>query len=144
MTKDEADIRAIIADHAKALYAKDIDLLFAHNATDFLSYDLAPPLQHKGRAADARAGTQSWFATWKSPIGWEDRDLAIIVGDRVAFSTALAHMTGTKIDGEEISLWLRVTNGFAKENGAWKIIHIHHSVPFYMDGSFKACVDLKP
>jgi hypothetical protein len=23
----------------------------------------------------------------------------------------------------------RVTNGFAKEKGAWKIVHIHHSVP---------------
>jgi PhnB protein len=144
MTKDEADIRDIIADHAKALYAKDIDLLFAHNAVDFRTFDLAPPLQHKGSGADARAGTTSWFATWKSPIGWEDRDLAITVGDRVAFSTALARMTGTKVDGEEVSLWFRVTNGFVKENGAWKIVHIHHSVPFYMDGSFKACVDLKP
>ena len=26
----------------------------------------------------------------------------------------------------------------------WKIMHEHSSVPFYMDGSFKAAVDLKP
>jgi ketosteroid isomerase-like protein len=144
MTKDEADIRAIIADYAKALHARNVDQLFAHKAADYLSFDLAPPLQHKGSGTDARAGTTSWFATWKGPIGWEDRDLAITVGDRVAFSTALAHMTGTKVDGEEVALWFRVTNGFVKENGAWKVVHIHHSVPFYMDGSFKACVDLKP
>jgi PhnB protein len=144
MTKDEADIRAIIADHAKALHAKDIDLLFAHNAADFRAFDLAPPLQHKGSGADARAGTTSWFATWKSPIGWEDRDLAITIGGDVAFSTGLARITGTKVDGEEVSIWFRVTTGFAKESGAWKIVHIHHSVPFYMDGSIKACVDLEP
>ena len=144
MSKDEADIRAIIADHAKALHAKDIDLLFAHSAADFLSFDLAPPLQSKGSGANARAETEGWFATWKSPIGWEDRDLAITIGDSVAFSTALSHMTGTKVDGEEVSLWFRVTNGFVKENGAWKVVHIHHSVPFAMDGSFKAAIDLKP
>ena len=144
MTKDEADIRAILADQVKALHAKDAELLFAHSAADFLSFDLAPPLQSKGSGANARAETEGWFATWKSPIGWEDRDLAITIGDSVAFSTALSHMTGTKVDGEEVSLWFRVTNGFVKENGAWKVVHIHHSVPFAMDGSFKAAIDLKP
>jgi len=28
--------------------------------------------------------------------------------------------------------------------GAWKDRHEHISVPFYMDGSVKAAVDLKP
>ena len=144
MTKDEADIRAILADQVKALHDKNAALLFAHSAADFLSFDLAPPLQHKGSGAGARAETEGWFATWKTPIAWEDRDLAITVGDTVAFSTSLSHMTGTKVDGEEVSLWLRVTNGFVKENGAWTCVHIHHSVPFAMDGSFKAAIDLKP
>jgi ketosteroid isomerase-like protein len=30
------------------------------------------------------------------------------------------------------------------EHGAWKIAHEHTSVPFYMDGSFRAAIDLKP
>jgi len=144
MTKDETEIRAIIADHAKALYAKNADLLFAHNAKGMLSFDLAPPLLHKADAPDARKSTEAWFATWKGPIGWEDRDLVVTASEDVAFSTSLAHMTGTKTDGAEVSLWLRSTNGFRKENGEWKIVHAHSSVPFAMDGSFKACIDLKP
>ena len=121
-----------------------MDLLLAHSAEGFLSFDLDPPLQHKGDVAKARQAIEAWFATWKSPIGLEDHDLVVTAGADVAFSTSLRHMTGTKTDGAEVSLWFRSTNGFRKENGAWKIVHSHSSVPFYMDGSFKACVDLKP
>jgi ketosteroid isomerase-like protein len=31
-----------------------------------------------------------------------------------------------------------------KTNGQWRIVHDHSSVPFYMDGSYRAAVDLKP
>jgi PhnB protein len=144
MTKDEADIRAIIADHSKALYAKNADQLSAHNAADFFSFSLDPPLLHKGSAPDAKSQTEAWFATWKGPIGWEDRDLHVTAGGDVAFATSLAHITGTKTEGYDVSLWFRSTTGFRKENGAWKVVHAHSSVPFYMDGSFKAAVDLKP
>jgi hypothetical protein len=33
---------------------------------------------------------------------------------------------------------------FRKIDEEWKIVHEHESVLFYMDGSFKAAVDLKP
>ena len=66
------------------------------------------------------------------------------IASKAAGVKAMRNMTGTKTDGAEASLWFRSTNGFRKENGAWKIVHSHSSVPFYMDGSFKACVDLKP
>jgi PhnB protein len=144
MSKDEAEIRSIIADYAKAHYAKNADLLFAHSAQGFLSFDLAPPLQHKVDVAQARQDTEDWFVTWKGPIGWEDDDLVVTAGENVAFSTSLTHMSGKKTDGAEVSLWFRSTNGFRKENGEWKMVHTHSSVPFRMDGSFKACVDLKP
>ncbi len=144
MTKDEADIRKIIADRSKALYAKNADLLFADNAVDFFSFDLDPPLQHKGNAPNARRNAEAWFATWKGPISREDRDLHVVANGDVAFATSLAHMTGTKAEGYDVSLWFRTTTGFRKENGKWKIVHAHSSVPFAMDGSFKACVDLKP
>jgi ketosteroid isomerase-like protein len=144
MTKDQAAIRSILADHARAHFAKDVDLSLAHSAEGFMSFDLDPPLLHKGDAAKARQAIEAWFATWKSPIALEYHDLAVTAGADVAFSTSLTHMTGTKTDGAEVSLWFRSTNGFRKENGAWKIVHSHSSVPFYMDGSFKACVDLKP
>ncbi len=47
-------------------------------------------------------------------------------------------------DGEKVDMWLRETLCFRKIDGKWKITHEHESVPFCMDGSFKAAVDLKP
>ena len=45
---------------------------------------------------------------------------------------------------EKVDLWVRCTAGLSRRGGAWKITHQHTSVPFLMDGSFKAAVDLKP
>ena len=44
----------------------------------------------------------------------------------------------------ETDVWFRHTIGLRKIDGRWKIVHSHESVPFYMDGSDKAAVDLKP
>jgi ketosteroid isomerase-like protein len=97
MTKDEAEIRSIIADRAKAHHAKNVDLLLAHGGEGFLSFDLAPPLRNKGGSPkEARREIEAWFAIWKGPIGLEERDLVVTAGDNVAFSTSLTHMTGTK------------------------------------------------
>jgi PhnB protein len=53
-------------------------------------------------------------------------------------------MRGTKTDGEKVDLWFRQTLGLARHADIWKIVHEHESVPFYMDGSYRAAVDLKP
>jgi ketosteroid isomerase-like protein len=87
---------------------------------------------------------ESWFATWQGPIGTEIRDLAIDVSGDLGVSHSLNLMTGTAASGHEVKLWYRQTLSFRKVNGAWKIAHEHTSVPFYMDGSFRAATDLKP
>lgn len=43
-----------------------------------------------------------------------------------------------------MDFWIRLNLGLRKAGGAWKIIHEHESVPFLMDGSDKAALDLKP
>ena len=126
MTKEEAEIRSIIADRAKAHHDKNVDLLLAHGGEGFLSFDLAPPLRNKG-GSSKEARREIEFATWKGPIGLEERDLVVTAGDNVAFSTSLTHMTGAKTDGAEVSLRFRSTNGFRNENGKWKIVHAHSS-----------------
>jgi PhnB protein len=138
---DEAKIREMLNDYAKALYAKNAEQSFAHQAEDFMAFSLAPPLRHRG---GDKAGTEAWFATWKGPIGWENRDVKIAASGDVAFATSLGHITGTKVDGEQVDLWTRCTDCFRKIGGEWKIVNAHSSVPFYMDGSYKAAIDLKP
>lgn len=131
--------RAIQARNA-ALSAKDVAGVMASGAPGFVSYSLAPPLKETG----GKAGLASWFGTWDGPIGIELKDLKITAGDTAAFAHGLAHMTGRKTDGETIDLWYRITFGLRIFRGEWRIVHEHSSTPFYMDGSFRAAVDLTP
>jgi PhnB protein len=62
----------------------------------------------------------------------------------VAFAYALHHLTGTRVGGAPVSLWMRSTLGLRYTIAGWTIVPAHTSVPFYMDGSFKAAVDLEP
>jgi len=62
----------------------------------------------------------------------------------VAYAYGLQRMTGTKTDGEEVELFFRATACFRRDNGRWRITHMHNSVPFAMDGSDKALLHLKP
>jgi PhnB protein len=39
---------------------------------------------------------------------------------------------------------MRMTMILERVNGAWKVVHEHSSVPFYMDGSLRPAFDLKP
>ncbi|HEY4125160.1 MAG TPA: nuclear transport factor 2 family protein [Rhizomicrobium sp.] len=142
--RDEAQIRSILNEAEKALYSKDADAIVAHYADDIVIANLAPPLCRQGAAARDTAGIEQWLDTWKGPIGWEARDLHIEIGGDIAFAHGLNRMSGTKRDGGTPVLWTRSTYCFRRENGEWKIVHNHNSVPFYMDGSFRAATDLKP
>jgi uncharacterized protein (TIGR02246 family) len=139
---DDTRIRSVVEDWANALRAKDVDALMAHTAPDLLAFDLAPPLQH-GRDA-VRRGLEAWFPTFKGRIGYEITGLRITAGEDVAFCHSLNRLSGTRTDGSQTDVWVRATICFRRIDGAWKVAHEHASVPFYMDGSFRAAVDLKP
>lgn len=141
---DATQVRALLDQRTVALRNKDAELLLSSYASDVVSFDLAPPLRFTGAEVHDKAAIDAWFATWRGPIGWEVRDLDISAEGGLAFAYALNRMTGTKTDGEKVDLWMRTTTCFRKTGGKWTIVHDHASVPFYMDGSYKAAVDLKP
>ena len=145
MTTEESriQVREVIEGWAKAIGAKDVEGAMAYFAPDVLSFDLAPPLQHMGREV-IRKGMKEWFLTWQGPIGLEIRDLRVTADGDVAFCTSLQRMSGTKTDGEKPNLWVRATMGLERIEGTWRIAHEHTSTPFYMDGSNKAALDLRP
>jgi ketosteroid isomerase-like protein len=142
-TKDEAQIRQEAESWAKALSFKNLGVVMGHYAEDILVFDLAPPLQYKGRAA-YRKNWADWFLTFEGPIGYEIRDLSITASDDVAFSYSLNRISGKRTDGEQTTVWIRATVGFRKIGGRWMITHEHFSVPFYMEPPYKASLDLKP
>ena len=140
---DEAKIRQLIDNWAKALRAKDVNRLMSHYAPGILVFDLAPPLQYVGTDA-YRKNWEAWFPSFQGPVGYEVRDLSIATGNDVAFSHSLNRISGTRTNGEETDVWVRATVGFCKSDGNWMITHEHISVPFYMEPPFKASLDLKP
>ena len=115
----------------------------SHFAADIVTFDLAPPLQCAG--ADAlRQSLAAWFPTFRGPVGYEVRDLTITTDGDVAFCRSLNRISGTRTDGEKTDVWVRATVGLRRIDGRWQVTHEHSSVPFYMDGSYRAAVDLKP
>ena len=146
--KDEAKVRieeeaiiAMLMMRAKALGEKNAAEALSYEAEDSVEFSLAPPLVSTGKD---EAGLQAWFDTWEGPIGGEVRDAKLTVGGDVAFWSGLLRMTGTKTDGTEVDLWFRQTFGLVKQDGHWIVAHQHASVPFAMDGSGRALLDLEP
>lgn len=138
--EDQQAVRSVIEARAEALRSKDVQALSRTGTPDITVFSLAPPLVATG----GFKGTERWFSSWDGPMGYELRDLEVVVGDSVAFAHALAHMSGRRTDGGETDLWFRLTLGLEKRKGAWRVSHEHQSTPFEMDGSFRASVHLKP
>lgn len=143
IASDEAQIHERMEQWAKALRAKDLDGLMSHYIRDIVVFDLVTPLQYKGAVA-YRKNWADWFRSFQGPVGYEIRDLNITTGDDVAFCHSLNRIRGSRTSGESTDVWVRSTVGFRKIGGNWMITHEHFSVPFYMDGSDKAALDLKP
>ncbi|MFD8496434.1 YybH family protein [Amycolatopsis sp. NPDC059657] len=145
MTQDETRIREIFNAHVAAMRAKDADALVARFAPDAVTYTLAPPLRNAGPAVTDPSGVREWLAGFTGEMDFEIRDLELSVGDDVAFGFSLNRLSATpQGSSEQFDLWFRATVGLRKIDGEWLVTHEHSSTPFYMDGSFRTAVDLKP
>lgn len=144
MNTEQTAIRRLIEEKAAALRAKDPKGMTAAYAEEVTIFNLAPPLRQPSAARDT-APLERWLATFHGPMDTEVRDLDITVSGDVAFCTSLNCLTATPVDSAEpFHLWHRVTLGLRKINGGWQITHEHESVPFEMDGSFQASINLRP
>jgi uncharacterized protein (TIGR02246 family) len=141
---DEAQIRQLIHDWVEAIRAKDVDGVMSRYAPEIVSFNLAPPLRVRVGADEYRKFLKEWFATFEASINYEISELEITVGGDAAFAHSINRFGGKKRTGEENDMWVRSTVGFRKIDGNWLVTHEHSSVPFYMDGSHKAAIDLKP
>lgn len=144
MTDDEAGIRALIEERCAAMGDKDPARAMATLARDIVAFELAPPLALGPEAARDEAGLAAWLSGWDGPVGIEVRDLHIETGGDVGWCRSLNRLHGILKGGRRVDMWMRSTLAFRREDGAWKIVHGHSSVPFLMDGSFRAATDLRP
>lgn len=138
---DEAEILALLSSLHKAHHNKDAAAIASPFAPHAAIFDLEPPLSHDGISVERK---ERWLATWETPIEIEPRDLKIAVNGDLAIGWGYLKMTGTKLGGPRVSFWMRWTICLERENGRWRIVHEHTSVPFYMDGSLRPAFDLQP
>jgi ketosteroid isomerase-like protein len=139
---DEAQIRRQISQIVQGLKDKDLEGLKRLYTPEVVSFDVEPPLQHVGVAAKARnwANVFEFFET----VTYEVRDLALAVGDEVAFGYAFARLSGQLKNGTATSgMWVRITYGLRKIDGTWLIAHDQVSVPLDIQ-SGKGMTGLEP
>ena len=142
---DVAEIREVLAGEVAAMRARDAAALVERFTVDAVTFTLAPPLWNPAPVVRDVAALAAWLATFEGPIDFEHRDLGVEVGGDVAFAYGVSRLTATPRGGSEsFDLWLRSSWGFRRVDGVWLVAHEHRSTPFYMDGSFRACVDLEP
>lgn len=144
MNQDEAEIRALIEERTAAIRDKDAARALATLASDIVAFEMAPPLALGPEAARDEAGLATWLSGWEGPVGIEISDLHVEAGGDVGWCRSLNRLHGLLKDGRKVDMWMRSTLAFRRENGAWKIAHGHSSLPFLMDGSYRAAMDLSP
>jgi ketosteroid isomerase-like protein len=137
-------VQEVLERFATALRSKDAAAAVAVYADDAVDYDLAPPLRIDTAQVRDPGYIQKWFDTWTGPIVSRAHNLTVRADGDIAYAFGLRHMTGTKTDGTKVDLWFRATACLERRSGTWKIVHMHNSVPFAMDGSDRALLDLKP
>jgi ketosteroid isomerase-like protein len=139
---DEAKIRKQVDKIINGIRAKDLELLRRLYATDVVSFDVEPPLQHVGIEAKLKNWANAF--TFFQDVAYEVRDLTLTVGDEVAFGHCFGRLSGTLKNGMATSgMWVRGTFCFRKIDDNWLIAHDQASVPFDV-ATGKGVVDLEP
>jgi len=118
--RNEAQLRALVENWAKAVRAKDMDSVLAHHTSDIVMFDVPMPLQ--------AIGMEEYKKTWElffenSPGGegaFDVTELHIAASGTVAYCHAIVKIFDSKA---------RLTVGLRKEDGRWLIAHEHHSYP---------------
>jgi uncharacterized protein (TIGR02246 family) len=122
-TSDEAQIRELLENWARAVREDDRDGVLARHASDIVMFDVPAPIQFKG--------IEEYRKTWDEFFSWQGRgvfdlsELKIEAGEDVAFCHSII-TCGSETEGQ---FPVRLTVGLRKIDGAWTITHEHHSVP---------------
>lgn len=125
--QDERELRDLIAHWSKAVRDEDLSGIRAGHDPDMLMFDVPPPFLSRG--LDAYMSTWETFFAWQAkPVEFDFRNVEITAGDTVAFATAVGRCRDLS-SGQPVALDFRLTMGFRKQEGRWRIVHEHHSIP---------------
>jgi ketosteroid isomerase-like protein len=122
-------IRRLIMAWADAVMTKDPDRIVADYADDILLYDAIPPYKTVGKAAIRKAWADC-MPHFPEAFRMELRDLAVHASGDVGVAHFLCHFKPLSGEHPCSMTWMRVTEGYLRGTGGWKVIHSHVSVPF--------------
>jgi ketosteroid isomerase-like protein len=107
-----------------------VEKVLAHHADDFVLFDVPPPALSLGIDAYRRSWRDT-FLPWFGDAGtFEVSRLEITAGKEVAYCRGLTRCSGTDANGQSTEeLVVRLTVGLVKIDGAWTVVHEHHSQP---------------
>jgi uncharacterized protein (TIGR02246 family) len=126
---DEAIIRTLITEWARAVHAGDIDGVLADHSDEIVMFDVPPPAAGV-RGIDAYRETWPPFFEWQAGgASFDILSLEITADGDVAFAHALLRCGTEKELREDPENHLRLTVGLRKKNGRWIVEHEHHSFP---------------
>jgi uncharacterized protein (TIGR02246 family) len=127
-SKDEMDIRAHIERWAKAVREENRAGIRADHDPEMLMFDVPPPFLSQG--LDAYMATwELFFSCSEKPVAFDFHDVKITTGADVAFARAIGRCTSIDPNGKREALEFRLTIGFRKIDGRWRVMHEHHSLP---------------
>lgn len=121
----EAEIRRLIADWEDALCRRDLEGLMAFYSHDVVLFDVHPPFRVEGpeKIRDLWEGVLPLI-----PERFERCELRIVADRAAAFAHWCLRPAGT-LDRSVVPAWIRVSAGYRVEDGRWKVVHEHVSLP---------------
>ena len=121
---NEAEIRRLVDNWAKAVRAKDMEGALARHTDDIVIFDVPMPLQSRGMEEYEKTWELFFANSPGGPGSFGVTELQIAAGDTVAFCHGILNVSDSKG---------RLTMGLRKEDGRWLIAHEHHSYPMELE-----------
>jgi uncharacterized protein (TIGR02246 family) len=130
ITDEKVQVRKVLDDLMAAIASKDIKRMMTLYASDVVAFDVKPPFQTLGAVA--------WKHTWEACFPYfpdsfrmEMRDVKIFANADLAFAHYIFRIADAPKEHDAGQTWIRGTTCLKKQQGKWKIVHEHGSVPFH-------------
>ncbi len=128
-SSEKEQVQKLLLNFFSALSKKDIKAMISCYASEVILFDCKPPFQTKGAIA--------WKHTWEACLPYfpdefniETRDMVIHADQHLAFAHYLFRIATSNKEHDAAQTWMRATTGLKFQQGKWRIIHEHCSLPF--------------
>lgn len=127
--RSRRELEQVIEERVAAVRRREPAPLLERHSDQVLSFPLLPPTATRGREA-IEASLSRWFDGYREGPGYEVHDLVVDATDDLGYCAFFYHVTGTLATGAVVDMWVRSTAVLRREDGEWRVVHAHESVPF--------------